>query len=318
MSMGHCPTALQITAQNMYLPDASRSSRIQVRAEHKEFSKKVELPNGSDDSYVCIRAKASDHFMTKKPQTRARHNKVEYIVTHRQRCWSGDQGRGAWSAGTRQESIRVDLRTCAARRFVERCPLTTSHLANKREHEDEASHLVSRRDAHPEADARACKQQRRGARRGPVHDRRKPSRARRKVQTAVFGAARRGRSSSKEVFLATYTRGPDTTSGTHDQVKKRVAGRYSRQSTMPRTQAWKKSATRKLLRKTLCVDEETLTQWKSTRSRAVRGGDETRSGGAVHHVQHVDKHQDSFAVMKRLYYLTRERTHPQRGARKKG
>ena len=34
-----------------------------------------------------------------------RQAKVDYIVTHRQRCEPGDHGRGARAAGTRQESI---------------------------------------------------------------------------------------------------------------------------------------------------------------------------------------------------------------------
>ena len=67
--------------------------------------RKVELPGGPDDSYVCIKAKASNSFMPKKTLARESHGKVEYIVTHRQRCESGDYGRGARSAGTRQESI---------------------------------------------------------------------------------------------------------------------------------------------------------------------------------------------------------------------
>ena len=40
---------------------------------HEEFWKKVELPGGVDDSYVCIEAKASNYFMPKKTLTRKPH-----------------------------------------------------------------------------------------------------------------------------------------------------------------------------------------------------------------------------------------------------
>ena len=65
----------------------------------------VELPGGPEDSYVCIKAKASTYVTPKEDPRKGARNKVEYIVTYRQRCECGDHRRGARSAGNRQESI---------------------------------------------------------------------------------------------------------------------------------------------------------------------------------------------------------------------
>ena len=41
---------------------------------HEEFWKKVQLPGGADDTYVCIEAKALNCIMPKKTSTRGPHN----------------------------------------------------------------------------------------------------------------------------------------------------------------------------------------------------------------------------------------------------
>ena len=108
---------------------------------------------------------------------------------------------------------------------------------------------MSRRDAHAEAETRTCWQHRgratldqpssQDATRTTVHDRRKPSRDGRKVQTAVCGADLRSRCSWRRAQEDQTRHG-----GNHDHAKKTVAQLWTKPNAS-HMEAWMRSTTRK-------------------------------------------------------------------------
>ena len=174
-----------------------------------------------------------------------------------------DVAPGLLEQGRNRSTSSVDRFISAAaqrRRPVERCPLTTRHQANKREHSDEAFQLMSRRDAHPAAEAR-CVQATTQRSCGPgqpspqdatrtIVDHRKLSRAEPDVRCRPPLAVQAFLGSNSSKVEGREMRGPGDAhkrtrqwhGGNHDHAKKTAAGSSGR-SPMPRTAAMEEKHT---------------------------------------------------------------------------